>query len=107
MFTLTLSDGSTISNLTLNSNTLISSTPVTAEMFSGKLSHVVIEGTDDEGLADMEVVGEHNHMELVALYQVDSEWYICLRDLSEAELKEAKTQADIAYLSMMTGVDLD
>ncbi len=76
-------------------------------MFDGKLSHVTITGTDNTGMADLNVLGEHYHMELVHIMQYGAEYWFVLRELSQAELEKAKMQSDIAYMSMMTGIDLD
>ena len=46
-------------------------------------------------------------MELVQITREGSEYWFVLRDIPDSELKEAKTQSDIAYLSMMTGIDLE
>ena len=105
MFTITLADGSQISNLKLNGNNFISGSEIRPEMFAGKLSGVTITGTGSDDEAGL--IGSHEHMELVQITREDSEYWFILRDISEVELKEAKTQSDIAYLSMMTGVDLD
>ena len=69
-----------------------------------KLSQVTITGSgnDDAGL-----IGTHGQMELVQITQTGSEYWFILRDITAEELERAKTQSDIAYLSMMTGIDLD
>lgn len=37
---------------------------------------------------------------------VDGRYWFALRELTEQELKDVKTQADIQYLAMMTDVEL-
>ncbi len=106
-FAITLADGSKISGLGLNGNNFISDSPITAEMFSGKLAHVTVSGPEGEPMADAHMLGEHEHMELVQIMQYGSEYWFVLRELSAAELEKAKMQSDIAYMSMMTGIDLD
>ena len=82
----------------------MSGSEIRPEMFAGKLTGVTITGTgaDDAGLT-----GRHEHMELVQITREGSEYWFVLRDIPDSELKEAKTQSDIAYLSMMTGIDLE
>ena len=101
---ITLSDGTTIENLGLSGNNFISDTEITEDMFTGKLSSVTIEGTDDEGNAVSE---EHGRMELVQIKQYDDKYYFILRDLSQDEIDKEQMQADIEYIAMMSDVDLD
>ena len=73
-------------------------------MFAGKLSGVTITGTgsDDAGLT-----GRHEHMELVQITREGSDYWFILRDISAEELAIKKMQSDIAYFSMMSGINLD
>ena len=104
-FTVTLADGTSISNLELNGNNFISKTELTPETFSGKLSKVKIEGPED-CFDDAGLIGEHKNMELVQVKKYGDEYWFILRDLSQEELKELKNRGDIEYIAMMSGIEL-
>ncbi len=111
MYKITLSDGTTIDKLAVNGTNFVSKTEVKPEDFSGRLNHVVIscdDETDTDGLA-----GEYYNMELVQIahytkekHGCDDGWYFVLREIPAAELETVKMQGDIAYLSMMSGIEL-
>ena len=46
-------------------------------------------------------------MELVQLVKVGRDYWFVLRDLTEQELRDLKTQADIEYIAMMADIDLE
>ena len=103
-FDITLADGTQLGGLELNGNNFISKKPVTHATFNGKLGHVVISGDEEQGAG---LVGEHEHMELVQIQQYSDEYWFILRDIPADELDKAKVKGDIAYVAMMTGIDLD
>lgn len=100
---ITLADGTQLENLRLNGNNFISDTKITADIFNGNLSKVVIEGIED----GKESVQEYEHMELVQIVHYEDGYYFVLRELSQDELDKIKTQADIEYLAMMSDIDLE
>ena len=100
----TLSDGTTIENLGLNGNNFISDTEITEDVFTGKLSSVTVEGTDEEGNA---VTEEYGRMELIHITKYDDGYYFALRELSQDEIDKEQMQADIEYIAMMSDIDLD
>ena len=100
---ITLSDGTQLKDLKLSGNNYISETEVTEDMFDGKLSKVVMEGIED----GQEVRRECEHMQLIQIVHYEDGYYFALRELTQAELKEIKTQADIEYLAMMSDIDLE
>lgn len=100
---ITLADGTQLENLRLNGNNFISDTKITADIFSGNLSKVVIEGIED----GKETIQEYEHMELVQIVHYKDGYYFVLRELSKDELDKIKTQADIEYLAMMSDIDLE
>lgn len=97
---ITLSDGTQLKNLRQNGNNFVSETEITADIFNGNLSKVVIE--DGEGN-----VQEYEHMELIQIVHYKDGYYFVLRELTQDELKAIKIQADIEYLAMMTDIDLE
>ena len=97
---ITLANGTQLKDLRLNGNNFVSETEITADVFNGNLSKVVIE--DEEGK-----VQEYQHMELVQIVHYEDGYYFILRELSKEELERIKTQADIEYLAMMSDIDLE
>ena len=97
IYKITLANGTVIDNLRLNGNNFISETEVTKEMFEHNLGSVLIE--------DGETVEEHGNMDLVQIMKYNDEWWFVLRDISEAELREAKLRSDLDYLAMMTDIE--
>lgn len=94
MYTITLSDGTEIKNLSLNGNNFIRDAPLDASLFAGNLQTVRITGPEmDE---------THENMELVSIRQDGGKYWFVLRELSEQELKERKMLADITALASAT-----
>ena len=90
----------------------MSQNEILAETFKGKLNHVVISG--DKEADEVGLIGEHGQMELVQIahytqktHGMPDGWYFILRDIPAAELEKTKMQGNIAYLSMMSGIELD
>ncbi|WP_194609785.1 hypothetical protein [Clostridium vitabionis] len=99
-YTITLEDGTEISNLTLNGNNYISPVKVTEETFSGKLGAVTI--TDSDGNSDA-----RKNLELVQISKIGTKYWFVLRELSTNEVATAKTRCDIDYIAMMANIDLE
>ena len=108
MYTLTLNDGTKLESLTLKRNCLVSSEAVSPDMFRGKLSPVTIAGTkgpdDDEDLGQL--IGTHEHMELVYVKERDGEYYIGLREISNSDWENEKLRAVVDYLAMRNGIEM-
>ena len=97
-YTITLSDGTVINNLSLNGNNFISKTSVTKEMFTDNCSPVTI---NDETMDEV-----HENMDIVQVSEVNGEYWFVLRDISSEELARIKMQSDIEYVAMMSGIEL-
>ena len=111
-FEITLADGTQLAGLELNGNNFVSKTEISADIFKGKLGKVVISGDAEKDEAGL--IGEHGQMELVQVahytqktHGMPDGYYFVLRDIPAAELEKVKMQSDIAYLSMMSGIDVD
>lgn len=111
LFTVTLADGTQLSELELNCNNFVSKTEVTAEMFRGKLSKVTITGNTEADAYGL--IGEHKHMELISIahytqviHGCKDGYYFALRDIPPAELEQLRDRGDIDYIAMMTDVIL-
>lgn len=94
-YTITLSDGSKIENLTLNGNNFISTTTVTEGQFDGKLKSVVI--ADSDGKEE-----KHENMFLVQVsHPNDGEWWFILADKTADQIKQEQLEQSIASLTDM------
>ena len=94
-YTVTLSDGTKIENLTLNGNNFISTAQVTENQFDGKLKTVTI--ADSEGKEE-----KHENMLLVQVsHPSDSEWWFILADKTADQLKQEQLEQSIASLTDM------
>lgn len=100
-YELTLSDGSKISDLSLNGNNFVSKTEVTEDMFKGKLSTVLI--TDDYG-GSMQL--ENAELLQIATYPDMEGWFFIIRETPEEILFKRKVMGDLDYLAMMTDVEI-
>lgn len=112
LFSVTLADGTQLNNLELNGSMFKSDKEISASMFAGKLSRVFIDGDAEADSAGL--IGEHHNMEVVqityytqAKHGISDGWYFALRDIPASELEKVQMQGDIAYLSMMSGIELD
>lgn len=95
-YTVTLSDGSKLENLTLNGNNFISTTAVEEKQFDeGKLKSVVI--TDSEGGEE-----KHENMFLVQVtHPSDDAWWFILADKTKDQIKREQLERSIASLTDM------
>ena len=99
IYKITLGNGTEISNLKLNGNNFISTEKIEESVFADNCSPVTIsDGTTETA---------HPNMELVQIVeQVPGEYWFVLRDISEEEVARIKMQSDIAYIAMMSNVEL-
>ena len=73
---------------------------MTEEDFADNLDHITIEDADGN-------VEELENMELVQVTKYGKEYWFVLCQLSDQELKDLKTQANIEYVAMMADIDLE
>lgn len=99
IYKIILGDGTEISNLKLNGNNFISTEKIEESVFADNRSPVTI--------SDGTTGTVHPNMELVQIVeQVPGEYWFVLRDISEEEFARTKMQSDIAYIAMMSNVEL-
>lgn len=99
IYKITLGDGTEISNLKLNGNNFISTEKIEESVFADNCSPVTIsDGTTETVRPNMELVQ--------IVEQVPGEYWFVLRDISEEEFARIKMQSDIAYIAMMSNVEL-
>ena len=101
MFTIKFNDGSTLDGLTLNGDYFMTSQPVDAKYFSGKLYNVTIAGKE------FDEENEHSvTYPVMKLHEVrdfgDGNYGFILSELSREDRILAAIDAKIAYLAMMT-----
>lgn len=93
MYTVTLSDGSKIDNITINGNNFVSKSKLKDEMFTNKLSKVTV----NDGKTDT----EYSNMVLVQVTQMGDEYWFILREktkeekLTESIVNNANSVTDI------------
>lgn len=97
-YSVTLADGTILSDLKLNGNNFVSTVEIKEDIFEDNLYSVKI--------SDGEKEATHTNMELVQLAKYGEEYWFILRDISSEELATMKLRADLAYLAMMTGIEL-
>lgn len=90
MYNITLDDGTVLDNLELNGNNFISDTRIDTSVFDGNLNTVHITG--------LGVDETFENLELASLREDGGKCWIVLRQLSDRELRERNTQADIREL---------
>ena len=100
MYTVTLSDGSKIENLTMNGNNFVSKSKLTEAMFINKLSKITV----NNGKNDT----EYSNMVLVQVTQMGDEYWFILREKTKEEKSEQEiTDIQIAlaevYETMLGG----
>lgn len=98
IYTVTLADGTQISNLTMNGNNFISTEVIARSVFENNCSPVVI--------SDGEKEETHSAMALIHLTEYERETWFALRDMSNSELEAIKNRSDIEYLALMCDVEL-
>ena len=90
MYKITLADGTILDNVFLNGNNFISDTRLDASVFDGNLGMVHITGPGVDETFD--------NLDLASIREEDGKYWFVLRQLSDRELREKKTQADIREL---------
>lgn len=98
IYTVTLANGTQISNLTMNGNNFISTEAINQSVFENNCSPVVIsDGKSEE---------THAAMSLIHLTEYERETWFALRDMTESELESIKTRSDIEYIALMCSIEL-
>ena len=90
-YSITLADGSMLTNLTLNGTNYVSKNPVDSSIFENNCSVVKIE--DSEGDSKT-----YYNMELVQIMLTHGEYFIILREISESEIQAKRIAASLNYI---------
>jgi hypothetical protein len=98
-YTMTLSDGTVLSDLTLNITKYVSATPIDENVFDGALSPVIISDGKTETI--------HENTQLTYFATLDNGGCeFVLTDLTSMELAIMQIQANQVYIAMMAGIDI-
>ncbi len=103
MYTIRLSDGTTVKAQGINGNYFVCDEKFDTGIFAGKLNGVTISCDDEDILG---VVGSHEHMRLEHEMMFEGKFLFLLLDIPQEEIYRAKLDGNIEYLAMMTGVEL-
>ncbi len=104
MYTLVLDDGTTFSGLSVNGSYFVSKVEVSSEAFAnfrGKY-RVLCDGEDEAGIA-----GEYSGKEFLGVRKYVNGWYIGFADADEEVREVEQLRADVEYLAMKVGVELE
>lgn len=104
MYSLILDDGTTLSGLSVNGSYFISKSEVTPEAFEnfrGKYK-VLCDGEDSAG-----IVGEYSGKEFLGVRKYVNGWYIGFGDVDVEVSEVERLRADVEYLAMKAGVELE
>lgn len=99
VYTITLSDGSKLENITMNGSNYVSQTEITEDTFKDKLSKITV--------SDGEIEESYENMNLVQIVKYDDGYYFVLFATPESQLIQNKMRSDIDYLALMSDVDLE
>lgn len=100
-----LSDGTELDNLACIGGRLYTSKQkLTNETFSGKLHGIKIIDTLEDGTE--QITGPLNMRMIGDVVKLGENYSFALKEIPESELELLRLQANIAYLSMMSDIDL-
>ena len=91
---MTLSNGTVLDNLTLNGTNYISQTELTEDMFTDGLDTITVE--DEKNTYTLA------NCVLEYVRQYGNEWWFVLRELTDKEVKDRATDAQVTYTALMT-----
>ena len=97
-YTITLSDGTQISNLDLNGNNFVSKTKVKESDFEGKLQVITVTNGEEETVM-------HN-CELVQIVKTGNEYWFVINEMSEEKLTLLQMQANIDFIAALSDIEL-
>ena len=101
--TITLADGTVLSNLIVNGDNFLSPTKITRNTFDNTLSPVVISITEN----GRTITTEHAHMYLLQITHPDEYWWFVIQDIPENDLLMADVYGKLDYLAMMSDIEFD
>lgn len=107
MISITLNDGTILENLAVDGSYFVTSEKITPETLEQKLSPLTItDDTQDEHTTPPIAPGTYNNVKLAHFMTENDTYQFTLKVLSPSEVKDLKTAAQIAYLSMMSDIEI-
>ncbi len=106
MYTITLNDGSKIEGLTFERNIFFSDNPIDGAKIRGKLAPATISNDEGKSEYDDGITGTHAHMEICYIREMEGKYGLALADIPKEIYADARRDANIAYIAMMTGVEI-
>lgn len=97
-YTVILEDGKRLTNLRMNGNNYISSEKITKSVFENNCSSITV----DDGESSI----EFSNMELIHVTEMPDGYWFAFRELSKEEISLGELRADIAFIAMMSEIDL-
>lgn len=109
MYTITFRDGSKLEGLTLNGIEFQRKEPYVRSEIETKMRNITIESDNPE---ETYLVGTHKLLHYGGIYHdpVNNHWSLMLMLPSDREIYEMEREqlrADLVYIGMMIGVDID
>ena len=93
-YTITLADGTKLTNLSVNGNNYVSKEKIDEAVFKNNLTKITI--SDGEKETTM------HYVEFVSQVEINNEWYLCFREISENERAITDLQVAIAEIYELT-----
>lgn len=99
VYTITLSDGTKLENITMNGSNYVSQTEITEADFEGKLAQITISDGETEEVMENVI--------LVQIVHYADGYYFVLIPTPESALVQQKLRSDVDYLALMSDIDLE
>lgn len=110
MISITLNDGSKLDNLSVDGSYFVSKNAIDFDTLPAKLSPLTISQTfsdeNQSGPISPIIPGTYKFVRLMHYIIENGTYQFTLKILTEQEAHELKTDANIAYISMMSDIDL-
>lgn len=97
IYTVTLEDGTQLTGLRKNGGNFVSTYPVNPEIFEYNTSKVTVQ-VESETII-------YENMELLQITKMGDEYWFALVEVPADKLAMREMQAQIDYISMMTGIE--
>ena len=100
-YTIKLSDGTELKDLTMNGNNYVSGNMVDESVFADNCTPMIITGDDGS-----EEILEHGVFEQQMEWP-DGTWYLTFREKTPDEIRADRMQSQIDYIAMISDIDVE